>query len=116
MLSWVAWLMILAACAVLGTGLYLWFRSVSRIMRERKKDLEDAAARLAEVRTLAYGNRYDPNLAETIKRMELGYKQAEASYMREFRRLRVWLPASVMGYRAVPPEDYYTLGKDNWKV
>jgi len=113
---WVMWLMIIAAGTALSFCVSLWFRTVSRIMQKQKSVLEIAAGQLAAVRMQAHGNRYDPNLSQRIKGCEIAYKQAELSYTKEFGKPWIWLPAKLLGYRAVPPEDYYTLGKDNWKV
>ena len=112
MLSWLIWLVAIASVAVC---LYLWFREVRRIMRERKSTVESAGSQLAACRRKTFGVRYDPELAEIVARSESIYRQAVDHYQQAFRKPWIWGPAILMGFRSIPPEDYYMLGR-NWEV
>lgn len=112
MLLWLIWMV---AAASISVCLYLWFRDVRRIMRERKSTVESAASQLASCRKKAIGARYDPELAKVIARSESIYRQAVALYHQSFGKPWIWLPAVLMGFRSIPEEDYYTLGR-NWRI
>lgn len=115
MLSWASWLILIVAATGLTISVYRWFRKVQSIMRERKRTVESAAAQLAASRSQVVEKHYDPDLAKVITRCENIYRQAEAQYHESYYKPWIWLPATIMGFRAIPPEDYYTLGK-SWKL
>jgi len=104
----------LVAIVSITACLHLWFRDVRRIMRERKSTVESAAEQLAACRRKAAGVRYDPELAKVIARSESIYRQATELYRQTLSKPWIWLPAMLMGFRPIPEEDYYTLGR-NWK-
>ena len=112
MLPWLIWVVVVVSVTVC---LYLWFREVRRIMRERKSTVESAAGQLASCRRKAAGIRYDAELEKVIARSESIYRQATEHYQQAFRKPWIWLPAVLMGFRSIPPEDYYMLGR-NWKA
>ena len=116
MLSWYSWLIIIVAGSCLFIGVFLWFRNVSLIMQEPKKTMDSAARQLATVRSQEVSNRYDPDLASRIRQSENIYQQAEKLYHQTLYNPKNYLPAVLMGYRPIPPEEYYTLGKRNWVV
>ena len=109
-------LYIIAAGFGLFISVFLWFRNVSRIMQEQKKTIDSAARQLATARSQEVSNRYDPDLASHIRQAENIYRQAEKLYHQTLYNPKNYLPAVLMGYRPIPPEDYYTLGKRNWVV
>lgn len=109
---WIVWIVAAAGMAVC---VYQWFGKVQRIMGERKSNMEMAAGQLAACRRMTIAARYDPELAETLAHSESIYRQAEELYNRAFYRPWVWLPAVLIGFRPIPPEDYYMLGR-NWKA
>lgn len=114
MLFWFSWLILVVAVTGLAICVYLWFRRVQSIMREQKRTVESAAGQLAAFRSQVVEKHYDPDLAKIIMRCENLYRQAETQYHETYYKPWIWLPATIMGFHAIPPEDYYTLGK-NWK-
>ena len=112
MSSWLIWIVAIISIAVC---LFLWFRDVRRIMRERKSTVESAAGQLASSRKKAASVRYDLELEKVVTRSESIYRQAVELYHQAFNKPWIWLPAILMGFRAIPPEESYTLGR-NWTI
>lgn len=109
MTSWPIWT---AAFASVTACIFLWFREARRIMRERKSTVESAAEQLAACRQKASGVRYAPELAKVLMRSEIIYLQAVELYHQTLRKPWIWLPATLMRFRPIPNEDYYTLGRN----
>ena len=108
MLSLMIWIVVIAC---ISTCLYLWFRDVRRIMRERKSTVDSAAEQLAAYRRKVAGVRYDPDLAKVLARSESIYLQAVKLYHQSLHKPWIRLPAVLMGFRSIPEEVYYTLGR-----
>lgn len=93
MLVWIAW-----GIAAVSTAacLWLWFRDVRRVMEERKRMVESAAAQLAFHKKQAAPG--DEAGAAVVQRSASILAQAADIYnaARQSRRYR--LPAAVMGY------------------
>ena len=94
---------IIALVAVVSTAafLFLWFRDVRRIMRERKSTVESAKAQLTIFRDKAQKARDDPDAAAVLARSESIYRQAVEQYNRTLGKLWVRLPATLMGFRMI---------------
>ena len=107
-------LIFMAVAVGLAVGVYFWFHKVLHIMRERKNTVEIAASQLEAQRSKADEKHYDSNLAKIIGCCENAYQQAETIYNQSFAKPWIWLPAVLMGFRKVPPERFYTLGR-NWQ-
>ena len=111
----IVWLVWGVAAAIIVTCTYQWFHKVQRIMQERKNSMESAAGQLASCRREVIAARYSVELTEVMEHSESVYRQAEADYHKAFYKPWIWLPAILMGFRAIPPEDYYMLGR-NWEA
>ena len=94
---------IIALVAVVSTAafLFLWFRDVRRIMRERKSTVESARSQLSFFRDKAHKARDDPDTAAVLERSESIYRQAVDNYNRTLRKLWVYPPAIMMGFRMI---------------
>lgn len=94
---------IIALVAVVSTAafLFLWFRDVRRIMRERKSTVESARAQLDIFRDKAHKARDDPDAAAVLQRSESIYRQAVEQYNRTLRKPWVYPPAALMGFRMI---------------
>lgn len=94
---------IIALIAVVSTAafLWLWFRDVRRIMRERKSTVDSARAQLNVFRDKAHKARDDPDTAAILTRSESIYRQAVDNYNRTLRKPWVYLPATLMGFRMI---------------
>ena len=93
----------IALVAVVSTAafLFLWFRDVRRIMRERKSTVDSAKAQLNVFREKAHKARDDPDAAAVLQRSESIYRQAVEHYNRTLRRPWVYPPAALMGFRMI---------------
>lgn len=109
MLPWMIWVVAVAGIAVC---LYLWGKDVRRVMRERKSTVESAAEQMASCRRKAAGMQYDPAVAKVVARSESIYRQSVELYHQALRKPWIGLPARLMGFRRIPEEDYYTLGRN----
>lgn len=94
---------IIALVAVVSTAafLFLWFRDVRRIMRERKSTVESAKAQLSIFRDKAHKARDDPDAAAVLERSESIYRQAVDHYNQTLRKPWVYPPAALMGFRII---------------
>ena len=94
---------IIALVAVVSTAafLFLWFRDVRRIMRERKSTVESARSQLSFFRDKAHKARDDPDTAAILERSESIYRQAVEHYNQTLRKPWVCLPAALMGFRMI---------------
>ena len=88
--------------AVFSTAafLFLWFRDVRRIMRERKSTVDSAKAQLSIFREKAHKARDDPDAA-VLQRSESIYRQAVEHYNQALRNPWNRLPAALMGFRMI---------------
>ena len=93
----------IALVAVVSTAafLFLWFRDVRRIMRERKSTVDSAKAQLNVFRDKAHKARDDPDTAAVLERSESIYRQAVEQYNRTLRKPWVCLPAALLGFRMI---------------
>ena len=98
MASW-----IIAAIAVVSTAvcIFLWFRDVYRVMRERRSIVESAAGQLAAYRAKAIKARNDPEIAAVLERSEKIYRQAVDAYQQVLQKPWNWLPACLMGFHDI---------------
>lgn len=94
---------IIALVAVVSTAafLFLWFRDVRRIMRERKSTVDSAKAQLNVFREKAHRARDDPDAAAVLARSESIYRQAVDHYNQTLRKPWVYPPAALMGFRMI---------------
>ena len=97
----VPWLTSLTAGVSVALCLFLWFRDVRRIMRERKSTVESAAGQLAAWREKARKARGDPEAAAVVERSENIYRQAVDIYNKTLRKPWNYLPAHLMGYHRI---------------
>lgn len=96
-----SWIIPLVAAASTTVCLFLWFRDVRRIMRERKSIVESAESQLDVFRSKAHKARGDPDAAAVWERSENIYRQAVEHYNRTLRKPWVYLPAALMGFRMI---------------
>lgn len=92
-------LLIAAVCASLC--LFLWFRDVRRVMRERRSMVESAAGQLRLSREKLMRMPQDPKTAAVLERSERIYAQAVELYNHTLRRPFYMLPARLMGFRPI---------------
>ena len=71
-----SWMIALVAVVSTAAFLFLWFRDVRRIMRERKSTVDSAKAQLNVFRKKAHKDRGDPDAAAVLERGESIYRQA----------------------------------------
>lgn len=99
MATWIAWPIAIVSTAVC---LFLWFRDVKRIMRERMNTVQSAAAQLEVCRKKAEQvGEQNPEANVVLKRSESIYQQAVALYHLHLRKPWIWLPATLMGFRKI---------------
>lgn len=93
----------IALVAVVSTAafLFLWFRDVRRIMRERKSTVDSAKAQFNVFREKAHKARDDPDAAAVLARSESIYCQAVDHYNQTLRKPWVYPPAALMGFRMI---------------
>ena len=93
----------IALVAVVSTAafLFLWFRDVRRIMRERKSTVESARSQLSFFRGKAHKAQDDPDAAAVLQRSESIYRQAVEHYHQALRKPWNRLPATLMGFRMI---------------
>jgi len=94
---------ILSLIAVISTVLclFLWFREVRRIMRERKDTVESAAAQLAVYQERTRKARGDPEAKAILERSEKIYQQAVDNYNRTLQKPWNYLPAILMSFHYI---------------
>ena len=95
------WLISLIAVISVTLCLFLWFRDVRRIMRERKSTVESAGGQLAACREKSLRARGDPETAAVLERSENIYRQAVDIYNRTLRKPWNYLPAHLMGFHQI---------------
>ena len=95
------WLICLIAVASTMLCLFLWFRDVRRIMRERKSMVDSAAGQLAISKQKAAAQN-DPESTAVLTSSRRIYQQAVDIYNETLCRTWVRLPARLMGYRPIP--------------
>jgi len=96
-----SWLIVLIMVSSVALSLFLWFRDVRRIMRERKSMVDSADGQLAVCREKALKARDDPEAAAIFARSERIYRQAVALYNQTIHKPWIVLPAALMGYHAI---------------
>lgn len=94
-----SWLACLAAIASTAVCLFLWFRDVRRVMRERQSMVKSAAGQLTVYRERLCRNPDDPETAAVLERSERIYRQAVDTYNQTLQKLWVCLPAALMGFK-----------------
>ena len=95
------WMIALVAVVSTAACVFLWFRDVRRIMRERKSIVESAESQLAVFRDRTGKSRDDADTAAILERSESIYCQAVEHYNRTLNRPWVYPPAALMGYRTI---------------
>jgi len=95
------WLISLIAVVSIGLCIFLWFRDVRRVMRERASTVESAAGYLAEYQERARKARGDPEAEAVLERSKTICQQAVDLYNRELQKLWNRLPARLMGYHRI---------------
>lgn len=95
-------LQMICLIAVISTVLclFLWFRDVRRIMREKKSTVESARRQLISSRERAAKARGTSETA-VLERSESIYRQAVDHYNRTLHKPWIYLPAALMGFRAI---------------
>lgn len=96
-----SWLIPLIAVISTTLCLFLWFREVRRIMRERNSTVESAGGQLAVCRERALKARGDPETEAVLERSEKIYRQSVDLYNRTLRQPWVYIPAVLMRYRTI---------------
>jgi len=84
--------------------LFLWFREVRRVLRERRSMVDSAAGQLRSSREKAMRMPQDPETAAVLRRSERIYAQAVELYNHTLRRPLYMLPARLMGFRPMGEE------------
>ena len=100
-----SWMIALVAVVSTTVCLFLWFRDVRRIMRERKSTVDSAKAQLDVFREKAHKARDDPDAAAVLQRSESIYRQAVEHYNQALRKPWNCLPAALMGFRTIQNGD-----------
>lgn len=95
------WLVSLIAAVSVALCLFLWFRDVRRIMRERKSTVESAAGHLTQYQEKARKAQGAPEAAAIFERSEKIYQQAVDIYNRTLQKPWNYLPARLMGYHRI---------------
>lgn len=95
------WLISLIAVVSIALCLFLWFRDVRRVMRERESTVVSAAGHFAMYQEKARKARGDPETDAILERSRNIYRQAVNQYNRTLRTAWVCLPARLMGYHRV---------------
>lgn len=95
MAPWIIWLIAVASTAIC---VFVWFRDVWRIMRDRMNTVESSAAQLAVCREKALKER-GAETAEILARSEKIYRQAVELYNQTMRKPWVYLPAVLMRFK-----------------
>ena len=98
MMTQLGWLIALV-CLILC--LFLWFRDVRRIMREKKSIVDSAAGQLNVYRKKAAQETKDGIPSAVLERSENIYRQAVESYDRTLSKPWICLPAIMMGFRLI---------------
>ena len=98
MAPWIIWLIAIVSTAIC---LFLWFRDVRRIMRNRMSTVESAAGQLASCRIRAAKAENDPEAAAILARSENIYRQAVELYNQTMRKPWIYLPAVMMKFEPV---------------
>ena len=96
-----SWMIALVAVVSTAAFLFLWFRDVRRIMRERKSTVDSAKAQLNVFREKAHKARDDPDAAAVLERSESIYRQAVDIYNQTLQNAWNYLPARLMGFHRV---------------
>ena len=100
------WMVCAIALASITICLFLWFRDVRRIMRERSSMVESAAGQLASFRKKASETRCDPELTKVLIRSESIYNQSVDLYHQALNRPWNWIPARLMGFHPISGERF----------
>ena len=98
MIIWLAWPVAVASSAVC---VFLWFKDVRRIMRDRKSTVESAARQFAVCREHVRCANGASEAGAVLERSENIYRQAVDIYNRTMRRVWVYVPACLMGFRPI---------------
>jgi len=99
-----SWLIPLVAVISTTLCLFLWFREVRRIMRERKSTVDSAGRQLAVCRERAQKARGDPAAEAVLERSEKIYRQSVYLYNQTLRKPLIYGPAILMRYRPILPK------------
>ena len=102
MANWLAVLLSLLALGSTALCLFLWFREVRRIMRERKSTVDSAGIQLSVYTEKSLGAHGDPEAAAVLARSERIYHQAVEIYNQTLERPWNYLPAHLMGFHRIP--------------
>ncbi len=97
MSTWLPWLIALAST---GVCIALWFWEARRLLRDRASMVESAEAQLAACSRRAAADRFDPQLAEVLRRSESIYRQAVEHYNSTLHRPWIYLPGRLMGFQS----------------
>ena len=94
---------IVSLIAVISTlaFLFLWFRDVRRVMRERASTVESALGQLSAIKKWTYESRGDPDLAAVLERNKKIYQQAVTIYNRTLQKPWYCIPAHLMGFHHI---------------
>ena len=104
-----SWIIPMVAVVSTTACLFLWFRDVRRIMRERKSTVESARSQLDIFREKAHKARDDSDAAAVLERSESIYRQAVDLYNKTLKKPWNYLPALVMGFYPVQEDGADTL-------
>ena len=107
-----SWLITLIAFVSTGLCIFLWFRDVRRVMRERKSTVESAGGQLAACWNRARKTHDDPECAAICERSKDIYRQALTLYNQTMHKPFNFLPAYLMGFR-IKSENTFEVLYDN---
>ena len=105
MSSWLIWIVAIISITIC---LFLWFRDVRRIMRERISMVESAVGQLTCFQNKAAEVVCDPELTKILMRSERIYQQAVELYHQALTRPWIRIPAYIMGFRPISSEGFVT--------
>ena len=95
------WLVAVIVAVSIAPCIFLWFRDVHRVMRERRSTVESAAGQLEACRERARKAHGAPETDAIVERSESIYRQSVVIYNRTLKRPWYYLPAHLMGYRFI---------------
>ena len=96
------WFILILAVAGISMCLFLWFRDVRRVMRDRKSMVDSAESQLLSSREKALRDWGNPDAKAVLARSERIYDQAVRLYDETLKKPAYLLPALLMGFRFIP--------------
>lgn len=98
----VLWIILMISVVSTVACLFLWFRDVRRVMRDRKSMVDSAESQLLSSREKALRDWGNPDAKAVLARSERIYDQAVRLYDETLKKPAYLLPALLMGFRFIP--------------